>query len=153
MSADHEVMAMLPPLPDRAASDAWIAETITHWIQHGFGFWALQLPGEANLIGAVGLHAASFPPPFPRFAMAWRLAREYWGHGYAFEAGRAVIDDSFGRLGFDEIVAYATIVNHRSIALMRRLQMSRNPTDDFNHPRLPEGHPFREHVLYRMQRS
>jgi ribosomal-protein-alanine N-acetyltransferase len=153
MSADPEVMAMLPPLPDRAVSDAWIAQTIAHWGRHGFGFWALEIPGEASLNGAVGLHAVSFPPPFPRFALAWRLAREYWGQGYAFEAARAVIDDGFRRLGFDEIVAYATIVNRRSIALMRRLGMSRDAADDFNHPRLPDGHPFREHVLYRVRRA
>jgi RimJ/RimL family protein N-acetyltransferase len=31
MSADPEFMAMLPKLPDRAACDAWIAETRAHW--------------------------------------------------------------------------------------------------------------------------
>jgi hypothetical protein len=26
--------------------------------------------------------------------------------------------------------------------------MRRDPADDFDHPRIPEGHPFRRHVLY-----
>jgi len=64
-----------------------------------------------------------------------------------------VINDSFGRLGFDEIVAYTTIVNRRSLALMERLGMSRDPRDDFDHPDCPEGHPLRKHVVYLLRRA
>ena len=28
--------------------------------------------------------------------------------------------------------------------------MHHDPADDFDHPRLPEGHRLRRHVLYRM---
>jgi RimJ/RimL family protein N-acetyltransferase len=151
MSADPEVMAMLPKLPNRAACDAWIAETRAHWAEHGFGLWAVEIPGEAQLIGGVGLHVRPFPASFPPMVIAWRLTRSYWGQGYAFEAARAVIDDSFVRLGFDEIVAYTTIVNRRSLALMERLGMCRDPRDDFDHPDCPEGHPLRKHVVYRLR--
>ena len=142
---------MLPKLSNRAACDAWIAETQAHWVEHGFGLWALEIPGEAQLIGGVGLHVVPFQAAFPPMVIAWRLARSYWGQGYAFEAARAVIDDSFGRLGFDEIVAYTTIVNRRSLVLMERLGMSRDPRDDFDHPDCPEGHPLRKHVVYRLR--
>jgi hypothetical protein len=33
ISADPEVMAMLPPLPDRAASDAWVATSLVSMIR------------------------------------------------------------------------------------------------------------------------
>jgi hypothetical protein len=33
---------------------------------------------------------------------------------------------------------------------MERLGMRRDPADDFDHPQLPEGHPQRPHVLYRL---
>jgi hypothetical protein len=36
---------------------------------------------------------------------------------------------------------------------MKKLGMSNNPKDDFDHPRLPIGHPLRRHVLYRLSRS
>jgi hypothetical protein len=36
---------------------------------------------------------------------------------------------------------------------MERLGMTRAPADDFDHPGLPEGHPLRPHVLYRLPRS
>jgi RimJ/RimL family protein N-acetyltransferase len=71
--------------------------------------------------------------------MGWRLARPYWGQGYAFEAAQAVIDDGFGRLGLREIVAYTVPANRRSWGLMERLGMSRDPSEDFDHPACPEG--------------
>ncbi len=109
ISADPEVMEfMVPPLLDRAASDAWIAGTRAHWAEHGFGYWAIELPGEAELIGAAGLHVVPFPASFPPIVIGWRLARPYWGRGYAVEAARAAMDDGFGSLGLDEIVAFST---------------------------------------------
>jgi len=32
---------------------------------------------------------------------------------------------------------------------MERLGMTRDPADDFEHPRIPVDHPLRPHVLYR----
>jgi hypothetical protein len=31
--------------------------------------------------------------------------------------------------------------------------MTRSAADDFEHPGLPEGHPLRPHVLYRLTRA
>ena len=31
--------------------------------------------------------------------------------------------------------------------------MTRDPTDDFDHPRLAEGDPLRRHVLYRIGKA
>jgi ribosomal-protein-alanine N-acetyltransferase len=33
---------------------------------------------------------------------------------------------------------------------MRRIGMTHDPADDFDHPRFPPGHRLRRHVLYRM---
>jgi hypothetical protein len=33
---------------------------------------------------------------------------------------------------------------------MRRLGMSHDPADDFDHPSLEQGHRLRRHVLWRM---
>ncbi len=35
---------------------------------------------------------------------------------------------------------------------MEKLGMTHDPHDDFDHPRLPEGHPMRRHVLYWLKR-
>jgi hypothetical protein len=36
---------------------------------------------------------------------------------------------------------------------MERLGMTHDPADDFEHPRVPAGHPLRPHVLYRLPRT
>ena len=153
MSEDPAVMEMLLPM-NRAASDAWITQMQAHCHKHGFCQWAVELPGEVSLIGAVGLNWVPHKTPFtPAVEMGWRLARPYWGQGYAIEAALAVIDDAFGRIGLDEIVAYTVPANRRSWGLMERLGMHRNPNEDFDHPACPEGHPLRRHVLYRLTRQ
>jgi ribosomal-protein-alanine N-acetyltransferase len=36
---------------------------------------------------------------------------------------------------------------------MEKLGMTHDPAEDFDHPNLPEGHPLRRHVLYRIDRE
>jgi RimJ/RimL family protein N-acetyltransferase len=125
----------------------------THFAEHGCGFWAVEVAGVAPFIGFVGLAIPGFSAHFtPCIEVGWRLAYDYWGKGYASEAARAALDDGFGRLGCDEIVSFTVPHNVRSRAVMDRLGMRRDPTDDFDHPSLAEGHPLRRHVLYRIRR-
>ena len=155
-SADPAVTRFLVPYADRAAMDAWVVAARKHWHDHGFGPWVVELPGEVPVIGVVGLSNLRFALPFaPAVEAAWRLARPYWGRGYAYEAARAAIDDGFGRLGLNEIVAFTVPANRASRRVMEKLGMTRDPAEDFDfeHPRLPPGHPLRRHVLYRLQRS
>jgi RimJ/RimL family protein N-acetyltransferase len=120
MSVDPALMEMLLPFPDRAVSEAWIARMQAHFDKHRFCQWAVEIPGKASLIGAVGLNWVDHQTAFtPAVEMGWRLAHPYWGQGYAFEAAQAVIDDGFGRLGLDEIVAYTVPANRRSWGLMK----------------------------------
>jgi RimJ/RimL family protein N-acetyltransferase len=156
MSADPAVMEYLVPFPDRAAMDAWVVAARAHWQEHGFGQWVVELPGEARFIGVVGLSNVRFALPFaPAVEAAWHLARPYWGEGFAHEAACAAIDDGFGRLGLDEIVAFTVPANRASRRVMEKLGMTRDPAEDFDfvHPRLPPGHPLRRHVLYRLRRA
>ena len=156
LSADPAVMQYLVPFADRAAMDAWVAAARKHWQDHGFGPWVVELPGETPFIGVVGLSNSRFALPFaPAVEAAWRLSRPYWGRGYAYEAARAAIDDGFGRLGLDEIVAFTVPANRASRRVMEKLGMTRDPAEDFDfeHPRLPPGHPLRRHVLYRLRWS
>ena len=155
MCSDPELMRYYyqPPV-DRAACGAWIDRMRRHNTEHGFAYWAVEISDEAGLIGAIGMTRVR-SPGFrfaPAVEIGWRLARPHWGKGYATEAARAVLDDGFGRLGLDEIVAFTVPANSRSWRVMQRLGMSRDPADDFDHPRVPEGDPLRRCVLYRLQR-
>jgi ribosomal-protein-alanine N-acetyltransferase len=155
MCSDPEVMRYFyRPPADRAACDAWIDRMRLHNTEHGFAYWAVELPGKADLIGAIGLtRVFSRAFPFaPAIEIGWRLAPHHWGQGFATEAARAVLDDGFGRLDLAEIVAFTLPVNRRSQAVMLRLGMTRDPADDFDHPGVPEGQEMRRHVLYRLRR-
>jgi ribosomal-protein-alanine N-acetyltransferase len=150
MSADPAVMEFLRPFPDRAASEAWATRAAEHWRRHGFGQWVVEIPGEASFIGVVGLAQVPYQAHFtPAVEVAWRLARAYWGCGFASEAARASLDYGFAELGLAEIVALTVPANLRSRRVMERLGMTRLPQDDFDHPNVPEG-PLRRCVLYRL---
>jgi catechol 2,3-dioxygenase-like lactoylglutathione lyase family enzyme len=49
------------------------------------------------------------------------LGREYWGQGYATEAGRALLAYGFGELRIARVLSPIRASNARSIALARRL--------------------------------
>ena len=154
LNGDAETMRYFPePLP-REQSDALAEHARRHLDDEGWGLWAVEVVGGASFVGFVGLARPSFEEHFtPAVEVGWRLAREHWGHGYATEAGRAAIAHGFDELGLDEIVSFTSVLNEPSRRVMERLGMSHDPADDFEHPRLPEGHPLRPHVLYRRSRA
>ena len=154
LNADPEVMAFFPALLGRAESDALAARIREHFARHGFGLWAVEVPGVAEFVGFVGLSVPRFEAPFtPCVEIGWRLVRAHWGRGYATEAARAALDFGFRRLALDEVVSFTVPANRRSRAVMERLGMAHDPAEDFDHPTLPEGHPLRRHVLYRLARA
>ena len=151
MNSDARVMEFFRSRLSRAESDAMIYGIERHFSQHGFGLWALEVPDVAPLVGFVGLAIARFDAPFtPCVEVGWRLAFEHWGHGYATEAARLALGYGFGTLALPEIVSFTTATNHRSRAVMERLGMRHDAADDFDYPTMPEGHPLRPHVLYRL---
>jgi RimJ/RimL family protein N-acetyltransferase len=152
MNSDPEVMECLPKLLSREESDALADRLERHFDERGYGRWAVEVPGVAPFIGFVGLGYIDFPAHFtPCVEIGWRLARSSWGQGYATEAAHAALRHGFEQAGLEEIVSFTVPHNIRSRAVMERLGMKRSPDDDFDHPVLPEGHPLRRHVLYRIR--
>jgi RimJ/RimL family protein N-acetyltransferase len=80
------------------------------------------------------------------------LAAGYGNRGFATEGARAALAFGFAQLHLNEIVAFTVPANVRSRRVMEKLDMTHNPADDFDHPHIPEGHPLRRHVLYRIAR-
>jgi RimJ/RimL family protein N-acetyltransferase len=65
--------------------------------------------------------------PFPAHAdwveIGWALRREFWGHGYASEIGRAGLAFAFDVLGVQAVVSCTIRHNVRSRAVMERIGM------------------------------
>ncbi len=151
MNADARVMEFFRNRLSRVESDAMVDRIQEHFSKHNFGLWAIEVPDVAPFIGFAGIAVARFGAHFaPCVEVGWRLAFEHWGHGYATEAARLALGYGFGTLAFSEIVSFTSATNHRSRAVMERLGMRRDPAEDFDHPALPESHPLRRHVLYRL---
>lgn len=151
LNADPRVMEHFPSVLTREESDALIGRVEDHFAERGFGFWALEVPGVTPFAGFVGLGVPRFETSFtPCVEIAWRLAAEHWGRGYAPEAARAALAFGFAELGLAEIVSFTVPANHRSRRVMEKIGMTRDLDGDFDHPALPEGHPLRRHVLYRI---
>ena len=118
----------------------------------GFGFKAIVLVDGNRLLGMIGFQRykadedASWlvfehgppdqwqDPDLIEVELTYALGRQYWGHGYATEAGRAMIAHGFKDMGIARIVNSVMGTNARSINLMARLglrlQKNLNPAYD-----------------------
>ena len=163
MNRDPRVSEFLSGPLSRDKSDRLIERIEHHFVRHGFGLWAAELRASGAaassplpkpaLIGYVGLSVPVFEAHFtPCFEIGWRLAAEYWGLGLATEGAREVVRYAFEELELPALVSFTVPANIRSRRVMEKLGMARDPREDFDHPGLPEGHPLRRHVLYRIGR-
>jgi len=154
LNADARVMEFFPACLSRAESDCMVDRIEEHFREHGFGAWAAELREERLFIGFVGLAVPKFEAHFtPCVEIGWRLAANYWGSGLATEGAQAVVRHAFEVLKLDALVSYTVPANLRSRRVMEKIGMTHSPSDDFDHPNLPEGHPLRRHVLYRLRRG
>jgi RimJ/RimL family protein N-acetyltransferase len=154
MSTNPLVMQYLTKLPDRSAIERWVDDVRAHFRRHGFGLWAIEIPGIAPFVGFTGLTVVPYEAHFtPAIEVAWRLSPEYWRKGLVAEAATTALNVGFRSLEFQEIMANAAINNSASIRVMERLGMNRNPDDDFDHPLKPPQDPLRRQVLFRIGRK
>src|SRR6516164_8517537 len=148
------VMELMPGALSLEESDRLVDQIESHFRQHGFGLYGAELRRDGCFIGFIGLAVPSFHAHFtPCVEIGWRLSADYWGQGLATEGAREVMRHAFEMLGLEELVSFTVPANLRSRRVMEKLGMIYQPTDEFDHPRLPEGHPLRRHLLYRRRRS
>lgn len=151
INGDAAVMRHFPKPLDFAASEAFRERIARHFAEHGYGFWGVFRREAPGLVGLVGLLNIPWEARFtPAVEIGWRIAPAHQGKGYALEAARAALAHGFGPLGLAEIVAFTIPANEPSWRLMEKLGMA--PDGDFEHPNLPEGHPMRRHLLYRLRK-
>jgi RimJ/RimL family protein N-acetyltransferase len=154
MNADPVVMEHFPGTMSRQASDALVDRFRAHWQELGWGVWAADIPAEAPFIGFVGLSRQD-APGYPVVEVGWRLARPFWGRGYATEGAQRGLELGFGALALDGVVSFTVPQNTRSRAVMERIGMHHDAAEDFDHPRVdPLAYPHMvRHVLYRITRD
>ncbi len=138
LNADPVVMEHFSATLTRVESDAMVDRIEAHFVEHGYGLWAVEANGR--LAGFTGLAWQRGLPFSPALEVGWRLAADCWGKGYATEAARAAL--AVGLRHEASIVSMTILANERSQGVMKRLGMRRE--GEFDHPRAQE-----RCVLYR----
>lgn len=153
LNADPLVRKYLQGTISRDASDAFIDRIEAHWNAMGWGLWAVEVPGVVPFAGYVGLWPANYVTGVPMVEVGWRLGREHCGHGYATEAAREALRFGYEDLALDEIVSFTVPQNTRSLRVMERIGLIRDPDGDFDHPHVDaDAYPeLVRHVLYRLR--
>jgi len=151
LNADPRVMEFMPRLLSREESDDFFDRIQGHFERHGFGLCAAEHRATGSFMGFIGLFVPQFEERFmPAVEIGWRLGYKWWGQGFATEGAREMVRYAFDVIGLDGLVSFTVPANTRSRRVMEKLGMTHDPADDFEHPRLPLGHPLRRHVLYRL---
>jgi [ribosomal protein S5]-alanine N-acetyltransferase len=85
--------------------------------------WATVLKPEDSYVGRCGLypHLRAEDRVPEEAALGLYLARAFWGHGLATEAGRAFVDFGFGELGLKRIVTAVDVRNAASVRVLEKL--------------------------------
>jgi len=122
LNADPEVAEYLGGPISREESD-----DIADWAQalhsaEGIGLLAVERRADHKFLGMCGLHHLDWYPD--DIEIGWRLARQYWGHGYATEAANAWLTHAFTVLDLPRVISVTDRPNIRSIAVMQRLGMT-----------------------------
>jgi RimJ/RimL family protein N-acetyltransferase len=101
------------------------AELVARWaavseLDPRFGCWAIERP-DSGVAGTVLFKP--LPNGVGEVEVGWHLHPDSWGHGYASEAARAVIERGFDA-GLPEVYAVVRPGNEASLAVCRRLGMA-----------------------------
>lgn len=141
LNADERVMEHFPATLSRAESDVLATRIRTHFDEHGYGLWVVDVDGV--FAGFTGL-AWTEVTGVRALEIGWRLAQGFWGRGLATEAASAALAHGLARE--PRIVSFTAVGNERSWRVMDRIGMHRE--GEFDHPRPDLPDRLRRHVLY-----
>jgi RimJ/RimL family protein N-acetyltransferase len=118
LDSDPEVMRFLTgqPTPRRELEDIVLPAYLQVYAEHP-RLGTFKAEDETGFVGWFGLQPTKEPTTVD---VGYRLLRRAWGKGYATEGTRALIDQAFGELGMERVIADTMAVNHRSRAVLRR---------------------------------
>jgi RimJ/RimL family protein N-acetyltransferase len=122
MDREPEVTRFIDgPWSDPVAHRAFIETRTRGPYAEGLGYWTILRRADETFLGWVLLIPRDAEGP--EIEIGWRLNRAAWGHGYATEAARPVLDHGLATLGLAEIVADIDMENRASIRVAEKLGM------------------------------
>ncbi len=140
--SDPDVMAYYPSALSREESEKWLQGVLGDCEANGYGMLAMCLRETGEYIGQVGIMRRVIDER-EIFYLSYLVCKSFWGHGYATEAVRRILEFGFDTLGIQRVQAIIRPDNARSILLAERVGMTRESTT---------MHGGREHYVYILTR-
>lgn len=110
-----------PTPPSLEQVEKWVSHFLAHWQEQGYGWWALDQPGDPSLMGWCGL---TFLPETGETEVAYLLGRRHWGKGFATEAAAAALGFGFEQLALRRIIGLVHPDNRGSQHVLEKVGMS-----------------------------
>lgn len=130
MNNQPEVMQYTGDVPfeNIEQAEAFI-QNYNHYKIYGYGRWSVYRKEDDVYLGFCGLkhHIDT-----QEVDLGYRLDRQYWGNGYAFEAAQACLDYGLLQLNLGRIIGRVESKNLASIKILQKLGMNRVADFDFN---------------------
>jgi ribosomal-protein-alanine N-acetyltransferase len=125
LMGDPEVMrfSLNGPIPKEKALGYFQKRIIDHYVEHGYGLYAVEKKENRKFIGFVGLINQSIDQQ-NWIELAYRLYPAYWGQGFATEAALAVCKYAFEKLNRQKLISIIDPQNRRSLQVAKRVGMS-----------------------------
>jgi ribosomal-protein-alanine N-acetyltransferase len=124
MEADAEVRRYVGGAPrTREAAEQRFWERAMQPVEGRLGMWATVLKEDGRYIGRCGLYPniRGEQEVAGEAVLGFYLAREFWGKGFASEAGRSFVEFGFGELKLERIVTAVQVENTASVRVLEKL--------------------------------
>ena len=106
-------------------------------VADGLGRRAVEVRATGTVIGFASLGDGPAPREPGEAELGYRLARRFWGQGYATEATQALVDYGLGVLKLPRIVGLVDPGNEGSVNVLRKIGMAYVRVvmlDTYDHP-------------------
>ena len=124
MEADAEVRRYVGVAPrTREAAEQRFWERAMQPVEGRLAMWATVLKEDGRYVGRCGLYPnIRGGQKVPGEAvLAFYIARQFWGQGFASEAGHAFVEFGFEELKLERIVTAVQVENTASIRVLEKL--------------------------------
>ena len=126
LNADPAVMRFISVSSGWSPEDSarFLKRIQAHFLEHGFGIYAVELLNSAEFIGIIGFKSTALPTDgSPCIEILWRLKPSAWHQGLGTEGAGRCLEYGVDELGFQEVFAWCDVANRASARVMEKVGM------------------------------